>query len=165
MEKQESLGAAGRLNEESPGGVTGGVPGGIRGVEAGAGLPSDVVLSHDSGRPLHSGGILIRSPGSSRPSGVVAVHGSRPNQHSGKIVGHSLASGTYPGGFNTPFPETSVSGTSSFGSEGPGVHNSGCSPRSGSTCLHPHKPHEDRPRSILKTNSSTLMHKSPRAEK
>lgn len=141
------------------------MPGGIRGVEAGAGLPSDVVLSHDSGCPLCSGGILIRSLGSSRPSGVVVVHGSRPNQHSGKILGHILASGTCPGGFNTPFPETSVSGMSSFGSEKPGVHNSGCSLSPGSTFLHSHKPYEDRPRSILKTNSSTLMHKSPQAEK
>ncbi|XP_039703120.1 arf-GAP with coiled-coil, ANK repeat and PH domain-containing protein 1 isoform X5 [Pteropus medius] len=165
MEKQDSLGAAGGLNREFLGGATRGVPGGIRGVEAGAGLPSGVVLSHGSGHPLHSGGVVIRSPGSSWPSGVIAVLGSGPNQHPGEVAGHSLGSGTYPGGFNTPFPGTSISRTSGLGSEGSGVHNSGCSPRSGSTCLHHHKPCEDRPRSILKNSSSTLMHKSPTEEK
>ncbi|XP_024895881.1 arf-GAP with coiled-coil, ANK repeat and PH domain-containing protein 1 isoform X4 [Pteropus alecto] len=165
MEKQDSLGAAGGLNREFLGGATRGVPGGIRGVEAGAGLPSGVVLSHGSGHPLHSGGVVIRSPGSSWPSGVIAVLGSGPNQHPGEVAGHSLGSGTYPGGFNAPFPGTSISRTSGLGSEGSGVHNSGCSPRSGSTCLHHHKPCEDRPRSILKNSSSTLMHKSPTEEK
>lgn len=165
MERQGSLSAAGGLYGKSPGEATRGIPEGIREVEAGSGLPSGVVLFHGSGRPLHSGGIVITSPGSSRPSGVVAIHGSGPNQHPGEVVGNSLASNTYPGGFNSPFPGTCVSGTSGFGSEKPGVHNSGCCPCSRSTCLHPHKPYEDRPRSILKNSSSTLMHKSPSAEK
>lgn len=165
MQKQESLGAAGSLNRESPGGATSRVPGCSRGIEAGSRLPSGVVLSHDSGPSLHSGGIVIRSPSSSSPSGLVAVHGSSPSQHPGELVGHGLASGTFPGGFNPPFPGTYVSGTSGFGSKGPGVHSSGCSPRSGSTCLYPHKPYEDRPRSILKNSSSTSMHKSPSAER
>ncbi|XP_016077938.1 PREDICTED: uncharacterized protein LOC107544546 [Miniopterus natalensis] len=153
MEKLEPPGAAGNLTLEPPEGATSGVPVGIIGVEAG------------SGRSIHSGGIIIRSPDSSWPSEVVAVHGSRPNHHPGEVVGHSLAAGTGPGGFNPLFPGTSVSGTSGFRSTGPGVHNSGCSPRSGSTCLHPHKPYEDRPRSILKHYSSTLMHKSPSVER
>ncbi|KAM7068882.1 uncharacterized protein WM277_003635 [Molossus nigricans] len=166
MQKQEFLGAAGGLNRESPGGATSGVPRGSRGIEAGSGLPSGTVLSPDSGLSLHSARIVIRSPTSySSPSGLVAVHGSSPSQHPGEVVGHSLASSTFPGGFNPPFPGTYVSGTSGFGSKGPGVHNSGCSPRSGSTCLHPHKPYEDRPRSILKNSSSTSVHKSSSAEK
>uniref|UniRef100_A0A671F7S8 Uncharacterized protein n=1 Tax=Rhinolophus ferrumequinum TaxID=59479 RepID=A0A671F7S8_RHIFE len=141
------------------------MPGGIRGVEEGARPPSGVILSHCSGRSRHSGGIVICSPGSSRSSGVVEVLGSGPNQHSGEVAGHSLGSGTRPGGFNPPFPGTSVSGTSGLGSEEPGVHNSGCNLLSGSTCLHPHKPCEDRTRSILKDCCSTLMCKSPSAEK
>nr|KAF6416290.1 hypothetical protein HJG59_009540 [Molossus molossus] len=166
MQKQEFLGAAGGLNRESPGGATSGVPRGSRGIEAGSGLPSGAVLSPDSGLSLHSAGIVIRSPTSySSPSGLVAVHGSSPSQHPGEVVGHSLAASTFPGGFNPPFPGTYVSGTSGFGSKGPGVHNSGCSPRSGSTCLHPHKPYEDRPRSILKNSSSTSVHKSSSAER
>lgn len=76
MEKQGSLRAAGGLNRESPRGAIRGMLGGIRGVEEVARLPSGVVLSHSSGRPGHSGGIVICSPGSSRPSGVAAVHGS-----------------------------------------------------------------------------------------
>lgn len=129
---------------ESSGGVLRAMPGGIRGVEEGARLPSGIILSHCSGRSRHSGGIVICSPGSSRSSGVVEVLGSGPNQHSGEVSGHSLGSGTRPGGFNPPFPGTSVSGTSGLGSEEPGVHNSGCNLLSGSTCLHPHKPCEDR---------------------
>lgn len=161
MEKQESRGAAGSLTQESPGGAAREMPGGSSGIEAGSGLPSGVVLSQGFGRS----GILIRSPDSSRHSGVVAVHGSRPNQHPEEVVGHSLASGTYPGGFNPSIPGTCASGTSDFGSKGSGVYNSGCSPRLGSTSLHLHKPYEDRPRSILKNSNPTLIQKSPSAEK
>ena len=131
--------------------------GGIGGVEAGAGLPSGVAMFHGSGPPIHSEGTVIGSPGSSQPSGGTAVFGSGLNRHPG--------SGTHPGGLNPPFPGTSVSGTSNLGSGGPGVYNSGYIPHSGSTCMHPDKPCEDRPRSILKNRSSTVMHKSPRAER
>ncbi|XP_058415852.1 uncharacterized protein LOC131416984 [Diceros bicornis minor] len=165
MEKQDSLGAAGCLNGESPGGATRGVPGGIGGVEAGARPPSEVVLCHVSGPPLHSGGVVIRSPRSSRPSEGVAVLGSGPNQHPGEVAGHSHGPGTYPGGFNPPFLGTRASGTSSLGSRGSGVYNSGSSSRPGSTFLHPHKPCEDRPRGILKNSSSISMQKSPSVEK
>lgn len=161
MEKQESGGAAGSLTQESPGGATREVPGGITGIEAGSGLPSGVVLSQGSRRS----GIGIRSPDSCRHSRVVAVHGPRPSQHPGEVVGHSLASGTYPSGFNPPIPGTFASGTSDFGSKGSGMHNSGSSPRSGSTSLHPHKLYEDRPHSILKNSNPTLTQKSPSAEK
>lgn len=109
------------LKRESPKGATREVPGGMEGEEEGARLPSRVVLSHGSGRHQHSGGIVIRSPCSSRPSGVVVVLGSGSNQHSGKTAGHSLGSGTYPGGINPSFPGTSVSRTSGLGSEEPGV--------------------------------------------
>ncbi|XP_059936374.1 uncharacterized protein LOC132477890 isoform X2 [Mesoplodon densirostris] len=114
-------------------------------------------MFHGSGPPIHSGGTVIGSPGSSQPSGGTAVLGSGLNRHPG--------SGTHPGGLNPPFPGTSVSGTSNLGSGGPGVYHSGYIPRSGSTCMHPDKPCEDRPRSILKNSSSTVMHKSPRAER
>ncbi|XP_022451360.1 uncharacterized protein LOC111185771 isoform X1 [Delphinapterus leucas] len=157
MEKQKSLGATSGLDGESPGGPTRGVPGGIGGVEAGARLPSGVAMFHGSGPPIHSEGTVIGSPGSSQPSGGTAVFGSGLNRHPG--------SGTHPGGLNSPFPGTSVSGTSNLGSGGPGVYNSGYIPHSGSTCMHPDKPCEDRPRSILKNRSSTVMHKSPRAER
>lgn len=165
MEKQNSLGAAGYLNGESPGGATRGVRGGIRGVEAGARPPSGVVLCHGSGHPPHSGGVVIHSPGSSRSSGGAAILGSGPNQYPGEVAGHSHVSGTYAGGFNPPFPGTTVSGTSSLGSGGSGVCHSGSSSRPGSTFLHPHKPCEDRPRGILKNCSSILMQKSPSVEK
>nr|XP_014716998.2 uncharacterized protein LOC106844188 isoform X2 [Equus asinus] len=165
MEKQNSLGAAGCLNGESPGGATRGVRGGIRGVEAGARPPSGVVLCHGSGHPPHSGGVVIHSPGSSRSSGGAAILGSGPNQYPGEVAGHSHVSGTYAGGFNPPFPGTTVSGTSSLGSGGSGVCHSGSSSRPGSTFLHPHKPCEDRPRGILKNCSSILMQKSPSVEK
>ncbi|XP_049558323.1 uncharacterized protein LOC105747859 isoform X1 [Orcinus orca] len=157
MEKQESLGATSGLDGESPGGPTRGVPGGIGGVEAGAGLPCGVAMFYGSGPPIHSGGTVIGSPGSSQPSGGTAVFGSGLNRHPG--------SGTHPGGLNPPFPGTSVCGTSNLGSGGPGVYNSGYIPHSGSTCMHTDKPCEDRPRSILKNRSSTVMHKSPRAER
>ncbi|XP_026376624.2 uncharacterized protein LOC113271124 [Ursus arctos] len=166
MEKQEALGTAGGLSGESPGEASKGVPGGVRGVEADDGPPSGVVLCHSSGPSLHAGGVITCSPGSSRPSGGVAVHGSGPNQHPGEVADLSAGSRTYPDGLNAPFPGTSVSGTCSPGSGGSGVYNSECSPpRSGPTCLHPHKPCEDRPRSILKNSTSILMQKSPSAEK
>ncbi|XP_070249723.1 uncharacterized protein [Myotis yumanensis] len=161
MEKQESGGAAGSPTPESPGGATREVPGGITGVAAGSGLPSGVVVPQYSGRP----GIVIRSLDSSRRSGVVAAHGSRPKQPPGEVVGHSLASGTYPGGFNAPIPGTCAAGTSDFGSQGSGVHNSECSLRSGSTSLHPHKPYEDLPHNILKTSNHTLIQKTPSADR
>ncbi|XP_036694133.1 uncharacterized protein LOC118887425 isoform X1 [Balaenoptera musculus] len=157
MEKQESLGTARGLDGESPGGPTRGVPRGIGGVEAGAGLPSGVAIFHGSGPAVHSGGTVIGSPGSSQPSGGTAVLSSGLNRHPG--------SGTHPGGLNPPFPGTNVSGTSNLGSGGPGLYNSGYIPHSGSTCMHPDKPCEDRPRSILKNSSSTVVHKSPRAER
>ncbi|XP_059762657.1 uncharacterized protein LOC132354705 isoform X3 [Balaenoptera ricei] len=157
MEKQESLGTARGLDGESPGGPTRGVPRGIGGVEAGAGLPSGVAIFHGSGPPVHSGGTVTGSPGSSQPSGGTAVLSSGLNRHPG--------SGTHPGGLNPPFPGTNVSGTSNLGSGGPGLYNSGYIPHSGSTCMHPDKPCEDRPRSILKNSSSTVVHKSPRAER
>lgn len=162
MEEPAALGAAGGPSGESPGGVTMGVPGGIGGVEADAGPLSSVAPFHGSEPSLHSGGI---SPVSSRPSGEVAVLGPGPNQHPGEVADLGPGSGPYPGGLNAPFPETSVSGTYSLGSEGSGVYNSGRSPRSESACLHSHKPCEDRPRSILKYNSSILMQKCPIAEK
>uniref|UniRef100_A0A8C9A8F5 Protein phosphatase inhibitor 2-like n=1 Tax=Prolemur simus TaxID=1328070 RepID=A0A8C9A8F5_PROSS len=134
MEQPEALGAAGRLNQKSPGETTRGVPGGVRGVEAGAGQPSGTVLFHDSGVPLHSGSTIVRSSGSSWPSG------GGPSQ-------------------------ISVFEAYSTGSGGPGVNSSGCSLQSGSTCLHPNTSQEDRPRSILKKNSSISMQKPPTAEK
>uniref|UniRef100_A0A8C3VU02 Protein phosphatase inhibitor 2 n=1 Tax=Catagonus wagneri TaxID=51154 RepID=A0A8C3VU02_9CETA len=151
MEKQESVGAAGGLKGESPGGATRDPPGVIRGVEVGAELPPGVIMVHGSEPPAHSGG--------------TAVLDSGLNQHPGEVAGHSLGSGTHPGGFNRPFPGTSVSGTSNLGSGGPGMYNSGYIPRPGSTCTHPDKLCEDRPRSILKNSSSMMMHKSPRAER
>uniref|UniRef100_A0A7N5JGL0 Uncharacterized LOC105239854 n=1 Tax=Ailuropoda melanoleuca TaxID=9646 RepID=A0A7N5JGL0_AILME len=166
MEKEKALGAAGGLSGESPGWASKGVPGGVGGVEADAGPPSGVVLCHSSGPSLHAGGVVTCSPGSSRPSGGVAVHGSGPSQHPGEVADLSAGSRTYPDGLNAPFPGTSVSGTCSPESGGSGVYNSECRPpRSGSTCLHPHKPCEDRPRSILKNSTSILMQKSPSAEK
>ncbi|XP_057392090.1 protein phosphatase inhibitor 2-like isoform X2 [Balaenoptera acutorostrata] len=114
-------------------------------------------MFHGSGPPVHSGGTVIGSPGSSQPSGGTAVLSSGLNRHPG--------SGTHPGGLNPPFPGTNVSGTSNLGSGGPGVYNSGYIPHSGSTCMHPDKPCEDRPRSILKNSSSTVVHKSLRAER
>ncbi|XP_039087450.1 uncharacterized protein LOC120231395 isoform X2 [Hyaena hyaena] len=162
MEEPAALGAAGGPSGESPGGATMGVPGGIGGVEADAGPLSSVAPFHGSEPSLHSGGI---SPVSSRPSGEVAVLGSGPHRHPGEVADLGPGSGPYPGGLNAPFPETSVSGTYSLGSEGSGVYNSGRSPRSESACLHSHKPCEDRPRSILKYNSSILMQKCPIAEK
>ncbi|XP_023602299.1 uncharacterized protein LOC102429667 isoform X1 [Myotis lucifugus] len=158
---QESGGAAGSPTPESPGGATREVPGGITAVAAGSGLPSGVVVPQFSGRP----GIVIRSLDSSRRSGVVAAHGSRPRQPPGEVVGHSLASGTHPGGFNAPIPGTYAAGTSDFGSQGSGVHNSECSLRSGSTSLHPHKPYEDLPHNILKTSNHTLIQKTPSADR
>ncbi|XP_057356935.1 protein phosphatase inhibitor 2-like [Manis pentadactyla] len=62
-------------------------------------------------------------------------------------------------------PGTSVSGAPSFRSGVSGVYNSGYSPRSGLTCLHPHKPCEDQLWSILKNSRSTLMQKTPAAKK
>ncbi|XP_075850233.1 uncharacterized protein LOC142861911 isoform X2 [Microcebus murinus] len=156
MEKPELLGPAGRLNQEAPGEATKGVPGRIREVEAGAGQPSGTVLFHDSGVPLHSGGMIVRSSGSSRPSG------GGPSQHPGDVTGHSLGSSTYHSGLN---PGISVFEAYSTGSGGSGVNSSGCDLQSGSTCLHPNSSQEDRPRSILKKNSSVLMQKSPTAEK
>ncbi|XP_036197297.1 uncharacterized protein LOC118672059 isoform X2 [Myotis myotis] len=161
MEKQESGGAAGSLTQESPGGATREVPGGITGVAAGSGLPSGVVAPQCSGRP----GTVSRGLVSSLRSGVVAAPGSRPKQPPGEVVGHSLAPGTYPGGFNAPIPGTCAAGTSDFGSKGSGVHNSECSPRSGSTSLHPHKPYEDLPHNILKTSNHTLIQKPPSADR
>ncbi|XP_049715357.1 uncharacterized protein LOC126062186 isoform X2 [Elephas maximus indicus] len=163
MEKPESLGTAGGLNGESAGVASRGLPRGIRGVEAGAGLPSGVILLHGSGPSLHPGGIVVPSSGSSRsPGGVL---GSGPNQHLGEVAGHSLGSGTYPDGFNTPGPGTSVSGVSSPRSGGAGAYSLGCSPRSGIPCPHSYNSYEDRPRGILKNNSTVLMQKSPSAEK
>ncbi|XP_049493043.1 uncharacterized protein LOC125927053 isoform X2 [Panthera uncia] len=164
MEKPEALGAAGGRSGESPGEATVGVSGGIT-VEADAGPPSSVVPFHGSGPSLHPGGIVTRSPESSRPSGGVAVLGSGPNQHPGEVAHLGTGSGPYPSGLHGPFPETRVYGTYRLGSEGSGAYNSGRSPRSKSTCLHSHKPCEDRPRSILKSNGSVLMQKSPIAEK
>ncbi|XP_059524792.1 uncharacterized protein LOC132218087 isoform X2 [Myotis daubentonii] len=161
MEKQESGGAAGSLTQESPGGATREVPGGITGVAAGAGLPSGVVAPPCSGRP----GTVSRGLVSSLCSGVVAAPGSRPKQPPGEVVGHSLASGTYPGGFNAPIPGTCAAGTSDLGSKGSGVHNSECSPRSGSTSLHPHKPYKDLPHNILKTSNHTLIQKPSSADR
>lgn len=120
MEKQKSLWATGGLNRESPGGAIRAMLGGVRRVEEGARLPSGVVLSHGSGRPRHSGGIVISSPGSSRPSGVVAILGSGPNQHSGKVAEHSLGSSTYPGGFNPPVLEPVYPGRLALGPKGLG---------------------------------------------
>uniref|UniRef100_A0A8D1VL77 Protein phosphatase inhibitor 2 n=1 Tax=Sus scrofa TaxID=9823 RepID=A0A8D1VL77_PIG len=151
MEKQESLGAAGSLKGASPGGATRDALGGIGGVEGGAGLPPGVIMVHGSGPPAHPGGTAVLDSG---------LH-----QHPGEVAGHSHGSGTHPGGFSPPFPGTSVSGTSNLGSGGPGMYNSGSIPRPGSTCTHPDKPCEDRPRSILKNSSSIMMHKSPRAER
>ncbi|KAK2497593.1 hypothetical protein MC885_009093 [Smutsia gigantea] len=164
MKKPKAQGADGGLKVESPG-ETREVPGSTRGVETGAGLPSGAVLFGGSGPHLHSEGSVIRSPGSSRLSRGVAVLGSGPNHHIGEVEDHSLGSGTYPDELNPAAmnPGTSVSGTPSFRSGGSGVYNSGYSPRSGLTCLHLHKPCEDRLPSILK-NSSTLMHKTPVAE-
>ncbi|XP_034845366.1 uncharacterized protein LOC118000007 isoform X3 [Mirounga leonina] len=166
MEKQEAPGAAGGLSGESPGGAAEGVPGGIGGVEAHAGPPPGVVLFHGSGTSLHSGGVVTCCPGSSRPSGGAAVLGSGPYQHPARVADLSAGSGTYPDGLNAPFPGTSVCRTCRPRSGCSGVFNSECSPpRSESTLLHSHKPCEDRPRSILKTSTSILMQKSPRAEK
>uniref|UniRef100_A0A8D0MDX2 Protein phosphatase inhibitor 2 n=1 Tax=Sus scrofa TaxID=9823 RepID=A0A8D0MDX2_PIG len=151
MEKQESLGAAGSLKGASPGGATRDALGGIGGVEGGAGLPPGVIMVHGSGPPAHPWGTAVLDSG---------LH-----QHPGEVAGHSHGSGTHPGGFSPPFPGTSVSGTSNLGSGGPGMYNSGSIPRPGSTCTHPDKPCEDRPRSILKNSSSIMMHKSPRAER
>ncbi|KAB1264952.1 Protein phosphatase inhibitor 2 [Camelus dromedarius] len=148
MEKLESLRAAGGLNGESPGNNR---------VEAGAGLPS-VVVFHGSGPPMHSGGIVTRSPESGQLSEGTEVLGSGLNQHPGEVAGHSLGSGTYPGG-------TSVFGTSNLGFSGPGMYNSEDIPRSGSTRMYPDKLCEDRPRSILKNSSYAVMYKSPRAER
>ncbi|XP_032354533.1 uncharacterized protein LOC106728570 isoform X2 [Camelus ferus] len=148
MEKLESLRAAGGLNGESPGNNI---------VEAGAGLPS-VVVFHGSGPPMHSGGIVTRSPESGQLSEGTEVLGSGLNQHPGEVAGHSLGSGTYPGG-------TSVFGTSNLGFSGPGMYNSEDIPRSGSTRMYPDKLCEDRPRSILKNSSYAVMYKSPRAER
>ncbi|XP_058560852.1 uncharacterized protein LOC131498022 isoform X2 [Neofelis nebulosa] len=164
MEKPEALGAACGRSGESPGEATMGVSGGIT-VEADAGPPSSVGPFYGSGPSLHPGGIVTRSPESSRPSGGVAVLGSGPNQHPGEVAHLGTGSGPYPSGLHGPFPETRVSGTYRLGSEGSGAYNSGRSPRSKPTCLHSHKPCEDRPRSILKSNGSVLMQKSPIAEK
>lgn len=97
----------------------------------------------------------------------MAVLGSGPNHHTGEVEDHSLWSGTYPDELNPAAmnPGTSVSGTPSFRSGVSGVYNSGYSPRSGLTCLHPHKPCEDQLRSILKNSRSTLMQKTPAAKK
>uniref|UniRef100_A0A8C0ZSY1 Protein phosphatase inhibitor 2 n=1 Tax=Castor canadensis TaxID=51338 RepID=A0A8C0ZSY1_CASCN len=157
MEKQGPLRAASGVSGEFPERATGGVPGGVRGVEADSGLPSGVALFHSSGPALHPGSIVTRSPGSSRPSDGVVALGSRSIQHPGEIASPSLGTGISPGGFNA----TGVPGASSpdFG----GL-SSGCSARSGSTCLNHHS-YEDRPRSILKNSSSILMQTSPSAEK
>uniref|UniRef100_A0A8C0K3N6 Uncharacterized LOC112647479 n=1 Tax=Canis lupus dingo TaxID=286419 RepID=A0A8C0K3N6_CANLU len=166
MEKPEAVGAAGGLGGESPGGASRGALGGVGGVEADAGPPSGAALFHGSEPPLHSGGIVTRSPRVSRPSARVAVPGSGPSQHPGEVAGLSAGSCPNPDGFNAPFPGTSVSGTCGLGSGGSGVYNSGCSPpRSGSTCSHSHKPGEGRPRSILKNSSSILMQKCLHADK
>uniref|UniRef100_A0A8C0RJM6 Protein phosphatase inhibitor 2 n=1 Tax=Canis lupus familiaris TaxID=9615 RepID=A0A8C0RJM6_CANLF len=150
MEKPEAVGAAGGLGGESPGGASRGALGGVGGVEADAGPPSGAALFHGSEPPLHSGGIVTRSPRVSRPSARVAVPGSGPSQHPGEVAGLSAG----------------VSGTCGLGSGGSGVYNSGCSPpRSGSTCSHSHKPGEGRPRSILKNSSSILMQKCLHADK
>lgn len=166
MEKLEAVGAAGCLGGESPGGASRGALGGVGGVEADAGPPSGAALFHGSEPPLHSGGIVTRSPRVSRPSAGVSVPGSGPSQHPGEVAGLSAGSCPNPDGFNAPFPGTSVSGTCGLESGGSGVYNSGCSPpRSGSTCSHSHKPGEDRPRSILKNSSSILMQKCLHADK
>uniref|UniRef100_A0A4W2C6I5 Uncharacterized LOC113877754 n=1 Tax=Bos indicus x Bos taurus TaxID=30522 RepID=A0A4W2C6I5_BOBOX len=165
MEKQESLGAAGGLNGESPGGGISGVPGGIGGVESGAGLLSGVTMFHGSGPPTHNGGTIIRSLDSSQPSGGTAVLGSGLNQHPGEVAGHSFGSRTQPVGFNPHFPGTSVSGTFNPGSGASGVYNSANITLSESTCTRQDRPCEDRPRSILKNSSSIMVHKSPGAEK
>ncbi|XP_072796540.1 uncharacterized protein [Vicugna pacos] len=148
MEKLESLRAAGGLNGESPGNNR---------VEAGAGLPS-VVMFHGSGPPMHSGGIVTRSPESGQPSEGTEVLGSGLSQHPGEVAGHSLGSGTYTA-------RTSVFGTSNLGFAGPGMYNSEDIPLSRSTCVYPDKLCEDRPRSILKNSSYAVMYKSPRAER
>ncbi|XP_069459419.1 uncharacterized protein [Ovis canadensis] len=165
MEKQESVGAAGGLNGESPGGGIRGVPGGIGGVESGAGLLSGVTMFHGSGPSTHNGGTIIRSPDSSQPSGGTAVLGTGLNQHPGEVAGHSFGSRTKPDGFNPPFPGTSVSGTFNPGSGASGLYNSANITISESTCMRQDRPCEDRPRSILKNSSSITVHKSPRAER
>uniref|UniRef100_A0A452G0D5 Uncharacterized protein n=1 Tax=Capra hircus TaxID=9925 RepID=A0A452G0D5_CAPHI len=165
MEKQESVGAAGGLNGESPGGGIRGVPGGIGGVESGARLLSGVTMFHGSGPPTHNGGTIIRSPDSSQPSGGTAVLGTGLNQHPGEVAGHSFGSRTKPDGFNSPFPGTSVSGTFNPGSGASGLYNSANITISESTCVRQDRPCEDRPRSILKNSSSITVHKSPGAER
>ncbi|ELK31786.1 Protein phosphatase inhibitor 2 [Myotis davidii] len=45
------------------------------------------------------------------------------------------------------------------------MHNSECSPRSGSTSLHAHKPYKDLPHNILKTSNHTLIQKPPSADR
>uniref|UniRef100_H0XQG0 Uncharacterized protein n=1 Tax=Otolemur garnettii TaxID=30611 RepID=H0XQG0_OTOGA len=158
--------AAGGPNRTSPGVATRGVPGEVKGVEAGAPQLSGTVLFNDSGVPMDSGATIVRSSGSRRPSGEVVVLGSGSSQHPGDVTSHSLASNTtYPIGFNTPSPGTSIFRSYSPGPGGPGAYSSGCNPQSDSTCLHPHTSYEDRPRSILKKISSILMQKSPPVEK
>ncbi|XP_016786912.1 uncharacterized protein LOC107969131 isoform X2 [Pan troglodytes] len=167
MEKVECLGAAGGLNRDSPGGAARGVPAAVTGVEAGAGQPSRVVLFHGSGPHVHSGGSVTHSTGSSCPSGGIVVLGSGPSQHPREAANHSLGSGRNPGGFNIPGPRTSISRASSPGPGGPAgqeVNSPGCSPHSGPTCLNPQNSQQDRPRSILRKNSSNLMQKSPNVE-
>ncbi|XP_075416941.1 uncharacterized protein LOC142459342 isoform X4 [Tenrec ecaudatus] len=164
MEKPEARGAARGLRRESSGGATRGLPGGNKEAESGAVMPSGVVLFQGSG-PSLTPGAVIRSPGSSRPPGGVVVLGPGPNQHLGGVASHSLGSGPYPDGFKTPGPGTNISGALSPLSKGAGVYSLACNPNSGITCPNSYNAYEDRPRSILKNNSSIMMQKSPSVEK
>ncbi|XP_077021875.1 uncharacterized protein LOC143688138 isoform X2 [Tamandua tetradactyla] len=164
---KETLGAAGGLKGESPGGTTQEVPGGIRRAEAGAGLSSGTVLFHGSAPSQHSGSVVTHSPGTSQPSGGVAVLGSGPSQPPGEVAGHGPGSVIYPAVINTHCPGTSLTRASSPWSGGSEEYIEGCSPHSGPICSPSRNTitREDRPRSILKNNSCVLMQKCPNVEK
>ncbi|KAM4844694.1 arf-GAP with coiled-coil, ANK repeat and PH domain-containing protein 1 [Thomomys bottae] len=148
MDKTGSLGAAGGVKGEIPGRTTREGSGGGRATDADARLPPRAAAFQGSGPPLYSGGIVIPCPNSSRPSDGVLTLGSWP----GEVVGHGLGPATTPG-------RASVPGITGASSCDPGGLSPGCSGHSGSTCC------EERPRSILKNSSSTLVQKSPAVEK
>lgn len=158
MEKPESLASHSSLSAESPRGVSRAVPGGVRGIQTDTELPSGVALFRGSGPLLHSGGTVILSPGPIQRSEGAMTLNSGTSAHLREVAGYSLASSKSPG---------TGTGATTASIPGPGdakVYSSGSGPHSESTFLHSQNS-EERPRSILKNSSSTLMKKTSSPEK